>query len=341
MWEHKWEVDSLTYPMLLTWAYYARTHDRRIFSSRLHDAMRRIVATYACEQRHAECSHYHYPGTPTGGVPYTGMIWGAFRPSDDSVTYGFNIPQQMGALIALEDLGTLAVIGFNDTQLAAQAAALHVAVAAGIDRYGSVYNFRYGWIYAFEVDGRGRSIEMDDANMPNLLSIPLYGFLRADDPRYLATRRFVLSKDNPYYYEGKYATGLGSPHTPKGWIWPLGIITRGLTALTAHETLTALLTLSVTDGADGLIHESFDPNAFEHYTRADFGWGNAMYAELLFRSAAGFASPSLWPQTVTVVDRRMPHTPQIVGTLAQIENIAELISAFERDVPMQALRLGE
>ncbi|HEY5339622.1 MAG TPA: glycoside hydrolase family 125 protein, partial [Candidatus Aquilonibacter sp.] len=167
VWEHKWEVDSLTYPMLLTWAYYARTHDRRIFSSRLHDAMRRIVATYACEQRHAECSHYHYPGTPTGGVPYTGMIWGAFRPSDDSVTYGFNIPQQMGALIALEDLGTLAVIGFNDTQLAAQAAALHVAVAAGIDRYGSVYNFRYGWIYAFEVDGRGRSIEMDDANMPN------------------------------------------------------------------------------------------------------------------------------------------------------------------------------
>ncbi len=337
VWEHKWEVDSLAYPMLLTWAYYARTHDRRIFSRRLHAAMRRIVATYACEQEHAKCSHYRYPGTPTGGVPPTGMIWGAFRPSDDSVTYGFNIPQQMAALTALEDLGTLAITGFNDAQLAAQAAAMQVAISAGIDRYGMVYNFRFGWIYAFEVDGRGQTLEMDDANMPNLLSAPLFGFLRADDPRYLATRHFVLSKENPYYYEGKYASGLGSPHTPPGWIWPLGVIARGLTALTPSETLAALLTLSVTDGADGLIHESFDPNAFEHFTRADFGWGNAMYAELLFRSAAGFAGPALWPQNHTVVDRRMPQTPSVVGTFARIKNIAELISAFEQDVPMQAL----
>jgi meiotically up-regulated gene 157 (Mug157) protein len=337
VWEHKWEVDSLTYPMLLTWAYYARTGDRRIFSSRLHDAMRRIVQTYACEQHHDACSHYTYPGTQTRGIAETGMIWSAFRPSDDSLTFGYNIPQQMGALTALQDLGTLALIGYNDDGLANQAAALSAAVSSGIDRYGMVYNFKYGWMYAFETDGRGQTLEMDDANMPNLLGAPIYGYVRSDDPRYRATRAFVLSKDNPYYFEGRYAAGIGSPHTPSNYIWPLGIIARGMTALNRKETRAALLTLSITDSDDGLIHESFDPNDFTHYTRADFGWGNAMYAELLFRSAAGYAAPQLWPDTWALVDRRLPRTPRIENRLDRAQNVAELTAAFERVIPLSAI----
>jgi meiotically up-regulated gene 157 (Mug157) protein len=337
VWEHKWEVDSLTYPMLLAYAYYTRVHDRRIFSTRLHDAMRRIVATYACEQDHARCSRYHYPGTTTAGVPATGMIWSAFRPSDDSLIYGFNIPQQMGAITALEDLSALATIGYHDDRLSARAAAIVVAIRAGIERYGMIYNFKYGWIYAFEVDGNGRSLAMDDANMPNLLGAPLYGYIRSDDPRYLATRRFVLSRDNPYYFVGRYASGIGSPHTPRNWVWPLGIITRGLTALSRRETRDALHTLTETDSSDGLVHESFDPNDYRRFTRAEFGWGNAMYAELLFRSAAGYASPQLWPDDLEVVNRRLPRTPRIVGELAQTENIAELIASFERAVPLRAV----
>lgn len=337
VWEHKWEVDSLSYPMLLAWAYYARTGDRRIFSNRLHDAMRRIVDTYACEQQHARCSHYTYLGTTTTGIPDTGMIWTAFRPSDDSADYGFNIPQQMGAITALDDLASLALMGYADHALAARAAAVNVAIRAGIDRYGTVYNFRYGWIYAFEVDGLGQSLTMGDANMPNLLSAPLYGFVRADDPRYLATRRFILSTDNPNFFRGRYASGVGSPHTPHNYVWPLSIITRGLTALRRDETLSSLLTLSETDSADGLIHESFDVNDYSRFTRAEFGWANAMYAELLFRSAAGFSSPSLWPQAPEVVDRRRPGTPRVVSRLDQIQNFAELITAFEREVPLRAI----
>jgi meiotically up-regulated gene 157 (Mug157) protein len=339
VWEHKWEVDSLSYPMLLAWAYYAATHDRRMFSPRLHEAMRRIIGTYACEQRHAECSRYHYPGTPTSNIPYTGMIWSAFRPSDDSLIYGFNIPQQMGALTALQDLGTLAIAGYNDTELSNEAAAIGAGVRAGIARYGLTYHFKYGWMYAFEVDGNGQTLLMDDANMPNLLSAPLFGFMRSDDPLYRDTRRFVLSRDNPYYFSGRYAAGLGSPHTPRNWIWPLGIVTRGITALRPSTTLAALLTLSQTDSDDGLIHESFNPDNFSQFTRADFGWGNAMYAELLFRSAAGFASPQLWPDDLAVVDRRAPGTPHIVGELAQLENMAELTTAFEKAVPMRAIRI--
>ena len=339
VWEHKWEVDSLTYPMLLTWAYYARTGDRRIFSARLHDAMRHIVETYACEQHHDVCSHYTYPGTPTRGIADTGMIWSAFRPSDDSLIYGYNIPQQMAALTALQDLGTLALIGFNDGALANRAAAIGAAVRSGIETYGMIYSFTYGWMYAFETDGRGATLEMDDANMPNLLGAPLYGYLRSDDPRYLATRAFVLSKDNPYYFAGRYAAGIGSPHTPRNYVWPLGIIARGMTALHRRETLASLLTLSITDSNDGLIHESFDPNDYTRYTRADFGWGNAMYAELLFRSAAGYAAPELWPDTWSLVDRRAPRTPRIVNRLAQAQNIAELTAAFERAVPLRAIRV--
>ena len=337
VWERKWEVDSLTYPMLLAWAYYARTHDRRIFSARLHDAMRHIVQTYGCEQQHARCSHYSFPGAQTANIPDTGMIWSGFRPSDDPEIYGFNIPQQMAAVTALGDLGTLAGIGWNDTALVAQAAAISAGVQAGITRYGSVYNFTYGWIYAYEVDGRGDSVEMDDANMPSLLSAPIYGYVRSDDPQYLATRRFVLSRDNPYYYSGRYASGVGSPHTPRGWVWPLSIITRGLTARSSRETLSALDTLSQTDSEDGLIHESFDVNDYRHFTRAEFGWGNAMYAELLFRSAAGIAAPSLWPQTLDVIDRSRPRTPRVVGLLDRLANIAELTAAFERSVPLTAI----
>jgi meiotically up-regulated gene 157 (Mug157) protein len=337
VWEHKWEVDSLSYPMLLAWAYYAATHDRRMFSPRLHEAMRRIIGTYACEQRHAQCSHYHYPGTPTANIPYTGMIWSAFRPSDDSLIYGFNIPQQMGALIALEDLGTLALAGYNDYELSNEAAAIGVAIRAGIQRYGLTYHFKYGWIYAFEVDGYGQTLLMDDANMPNLLSAPVFGFMRSDDPLYRDTRHFVLSSDNPYYFSGRYADGLGSPHTPRNWVWPLAIISRGMTALRRRTTLKALLTLSQTDSEDGLIHESFNPNDFAQYTRADFGWGNAWYAELLFRSAAGFASPQLWPDEIGVVDPRAPGTPHVVDLLDQLENMAELTTAFEQAVPMKAI----
>ncbi len=337
VWEHKWEVDSLTYPMLLAWAYYARTYDRRIFSSRFHEAMQHIVQTYGCEEQHAKCSRYHYPGTQTRDVPVTGMIWSGFRPSDDSLMFGFNIPQQMAALTALQDLAALALIGYDDRGLAGEAAALSVAIRRGIQNEGMIYSFRYGWIYAFEVDGNGQSVAMDDANMPNLLAMPIFGFLRADDPRYLATRAFVLSHDNPYFYSGRYAEGLGSPHTPRNWIWPLAIVTRGMTALRRRETFRALTTLSETDGDDGLIHESFNADDYTAYTRADFGWGNAMYAELLFRSAAGFAAPQLWPDDWDLVDRRQPATPRIVGELDQLQNAAELTTAFERSVPLRTI----
>jgi hypothetical protein len=71
---------------------------------------------------------------------------------------------------------------------------------------------------------------MDDANVPSLLALPYLGGLKPDDEVYKNTRRFVLSKDNPWFFEGKAASGVGGPHVGPEMIWPMSIIMRALTS---------------------------------------------------------------------------------------------------------------
>lgn len=296
LWEEKWEVDSLAYSVDLSTVYWRDSHNPTMFTPRLHWAFKHIVQTYECEQQHRTCSGYRSRFLSNHGAgsdyAYTGMIWGAFRPSDDPVRYPYNIPQEMFAAQQLAALASLAEIGYNDKPLAMRAGALSQAIRQGIDRYGLFYDFRYGWIYAYEVDGRGNAEMMDDANLPDLLSGPLLGYLAEQDPLYRNTRRFSLSTDNPFFYRGRYAAGLGSPHTPTGWVWPLGMITQAMTASTAGEVAEGIEELRALDGARGLFYESVDPNRPWHYTRSEFGWANALYAELIFRSVARLAPAS-------------------------------------------------
>lgn len=290
VWEEKWEVDSLAYPILLTWNDWQYCHDRSIFTNRLRWALSHIVQTYECEQQHHRCSRYRSVYLSNHGYGtdyiYTGMIWSAFRPSDDPVRYAYNIPQQLFAARSLEHLANLAEIGYGDSNLAYRARALATAIRLAVQRYGLFYDFRFGWILAYEVDGQGNSELMDDANLPSLLSLRFQQGIAASDPLYLNTRRFSLSPANPYYYRGTYGAGLGSSHTPTGWVWPLGIISAGLTASSPEEVAQSLAELRALDGAKGLFYESVDPNRPWHFTRSEFGWANATYAELIFRSVA-------------------------------------------------------
>ncbi|MGB6062362.1 MAG: glycoside hydrolase family 125 protein, partial [Candidatus Aquilonibacter sp.] len=125
-WERKWEVDSIAWPVVLTLAYVDATHDRSVFTPNLHVALRQIVYTYNCEEHHRECSRYVYPYRVPTHEEFdegTGLIWGAFRPSDDAVEYRFNIPQNVLAAVALRDIVKLARVGYGDTELSSRAQA--------------------------------------------------------------------------------------------------------------------------------------------------------------------------------------------------------------------------
>lgn len=334
VWERKWEVDSLAWPVILASIYWRSTHDATVFTPDLHRALASIVETYACEQRHRACSTYAYPRLVYTNDAYndsTGMIWGGFRPSDDPLEYRFNIPQNAMAVVALRDIVQLAVDGYRDRALAQRAQAIGIRVEAGIQRYGRIFDRdRRVWMYVYETDGLGNYNLMDDANIPNLTTLPYIDWCSSFDSTYLATRTFSLSMDNPFFFSGRYAEGLGSPHTPYDYVWPLGIIGRALTATSSIEVATAITTLAETDGESGLIHESFYPDGYWRYTREEFGWANALGAELFFRSLAGeWATQFAWEGPIVPFERRS-QTPTLVPFFTQIENAAEINETLGR-----------
>lgn len=334
VWERKWEIDSLAWPTVLASVYWRSTGDRTVFTPDLHRALRTIVTTYGCEERHWSCSRYRYPERTYSDDyynPNTGMIWGGFRPSDDAVQYRFNIPQNAMAVVALRDVEQLANEGYGDSSLARDAQALEARVQTGVQMYGRFYDARRGtWMYAYETDGYGKYNLMDDANIPNLTTLPYIDWCSSFDLTYLSTRAFALSMDNPWFFSGRYAQGLGSPHTPYGYVWPLGIIGRALTATSSLEVATAITTLVETDGESGLIHESFYPDGYWRYTRPEFGWANALGAELLFRSLAGeHATEFAWDGPIMPFQRRSV-TPHLVPLFTQVENAAEINATLGR-----------
>ena len=335
IWERKWEVDSLAWPVLLAQVYVTQTHDRSMYTPVFHRALNRIVYTFGCEQHHSRCSRYAYPYRVYTSNRYnedSGLIWGAFRPSDDAVQYRFNIPQNMIATLALDDVAALAADGYGDAALARRARAVEMRTLRGIAMYGRFFDERRrAWTYAYETDGLGRYNLMDDANIPNLTTLPYLNWCSSSDPVYLTTRSFALSKGNPWYFSGRYAAGLGSPHTPYGFVWPLGIIGRALTSTSAAEVRTSLTMLAETDSESGMIHESFYPDGYWRFTRQEFGWANALYAELVFRSVAGSEATPFLSGGRTMVGFELPsRTPVLVPPIVQIDNTSELMRTLGR-----------
>jgi meiotically up-regulated gene 157 (Mug157) protein len=284
VWERKFELDSLCYPVLLAWKYYKVTGDASVFTPEVLAAFRRVLDTMETEQDHAGKSRYTFESkTERSGihpVGHTGMIWTGFRPSDDLCIYNFLIPAEMMAVQALAAMKEIAA-SHHDAPMAKRAEALRQAVHAGIQKYGIVAGPDGQRIYAYEVDGLGHAKLMDDANIPNLLAAPYFGYVRIDDPVYRNTRRFVLSDANPYFYSGKLAAGLGSPHTPPGMVWPLGLLADGFTTDDPARQQNVLKMLLASDPGDHRLHESFDPDDPKKLTREDFGWPNAFFTEYM------------------------------------------------------------
>ena len=295
VWERKWEVDSLCWALRLLRLYVAATGDRRVYAELdVRLALGAILTTFETERDHNARSAYHFRRPLDGilrhdtsaatSVAPTGMIWGAFRPSDDGCEYHYHIPSQMLAVVELNALAGVFAQVYRAPHWAERAATLATGIEAGIARHGVVDHPQFGRIYAYEVDGLGHHRLMDDANLPSLLGIPEIGYRPASAPIYQNTRRFALSAANPHWYRGAHASGIGSPHTPAPFIWPLALIVQALTSTDRAEIERLLATLRATDGGRGLIHESFDPNDPTRFTRPWFAWGNALFAELVLRA---------------------------------------------------------
>jgi len=298
-----YELDSGCYYLRLLHAFWRAVPDSKVLrEERVKEAAELLVKVWETEQYHednrvlenyyneaAKTSLYRYDELPRNGkgspVAYTGMTWTGFRPSDDVCAYGYLVPANMFAVVVLEYLSEMSLVVWKDVALAERAKTLGKQIDMGIRKYGIVDHPVFGQIYAYEVDGFGNYLLMDDANVPSLMSIPYLGW-KYDPIIYANTRKFILSRHNPTYAEsvnGKIR-GYGSVHTkdviPKN-IWPMGQIMQGLTTDDIDEKLDILAQLLATDNNTGWMHESYDPNKPSKYTRRWFCWADALFAEFV------------------------------------------------------------
>ncbi|MBQ9880232.1 MAG: glycoside hydrolase family 125 protein [Clostridia bacterium] len=293
IWERKYEVDSLCASVYLVADYFDATGDMTVFDDALHAMFGKIIDTFVKEQDHEANSSYYFnrkncretDTLPCGGkgrpVAVTGMTWSGFRPSDDSCFYNYLIPSEMMAVVAMRRAARLLETGWNDKENAAKALKLADEIDAGIKKYGVVETEEFGKIWAYEVDGLGNSLLMDDANSPSLLAAPYIGYCEKDDPLYLNTRRFVLSKANPWYFEGKAASGVGSPHTGPDRIWHIALTMQILTSTDEDEKENCLAMLANTHAGTNFMHESFNKDDPSDFTRSWFAWANSLFAQML------------------------------------------------------------
>lgn len=293
--ERKYEIDSLCYPVRLAHGYWKTTGDASIFDDQWQRATRLILQTFKEQQRFNGPGPYKfqretavaYDTVPMGGygnpTKPNGMIHSMFRPSDDACVYPLLVPSNLFAASVLNLLGEIYDDALKDRASAATFRQLSNQVSNAINKNAIVKRPKYGSIYAYEVDGFGNAPTMDDANVPSLLSLPYLGICRHDDPIYQATRKFVLSEDNPFFFRGKSAEGIGGPHVGLNMIWPLGITMRALTSNDEAEIKQCLHMLKTTHAGTGFMHESFHKDDPGNYTRKWFAWANTLFGELILK----------------------------------------------------------
>jgi len=321
--ERKYELDSLAAFLKLSNQYHnAMPHDLSPYDAHWRGAVELAVQAMRGMQTATEDDPgiYRFQRTTTAptdtlwqgtGFPgaWTGMIRSAFRPSDDACTYPFLVPANAMAVVELRGVSKLLdTLSLQDdpssspsssipcpgcSDLGKEASSLANEVDQGIREYGRLTRPLRGIRsegspspFAYEVDGYGNELFMDDANVPSLLSLPYLGYTAVDDEAYLATRRGVLSgAHNPYFFNGTAAAGIGSPHTGLGNIWYMGIIMRALTSTEEGEITACLEMLKKAGAPTGFMHESFNKDNIGVFTRQWFSWANSLFGELILTLA--------------------------------------------------------
>lgn len=286
VWEQKFELDSLMYPLWILNLYYQMSKDDSIFTKTVIDGFETILEVIEIEMNHEEKSDYtfwrpnddpiHSPKNNGVGLKTndkSNLVWSAFRPSDDVCMYNFFIPGNQFVVLGLEIISKYAK---KDT--AKRASLLANKINDAIKKYGVIKHPKYGKMFAYETDGFGNYNLMDDANIPSLLALPYLGYVDINDRIYQNTRKFILSEDNPFYNKGKYAKGVGSPHTPDGYIWHIALISQALTTKDVEEKKQLLKMIMATHADTYQMHEGFNPDNPSEFTREWFSWANSLFA---------------------------------------------------------------
>ena len=276
------------------------------------------------------------------------MVRSAFRPSDDASIYQFLVPANMMWAKYLEEASFIMEKSQDDraSNLTNAMRDFALGIRRGIDMDAIVRHRDFGDIYAYEVDGFGGLNLMDDgerkfrklfaslspalisvqANIPSLLSIPLFDYKHSSFPLppatkgeqvkdydeiYRNTRNFALSEANPYFMRGPVLTAVGGPHLGPGKGWPMAAIVTALTALSPsvhvgenaanevrNEVKEQLRMILDSTSGKGVVHESVHAWNEELWSRAWFGWANGLLGELILKLAeedeAAKSSDATW-----------------------------------------------
>mmetsp|Transcript_76449 Transcript_76449/g.135468 ORF Transcript_76449/g.135468 Transcript_76449/m.135468 type:complete len:511 (+) Transcript_76449:48-1580(+) len=290
--QRSFELDSLLFPILLHHFYWKQTGSTVHLDAELAQVLKTSLELMRTEQSHASKSKYFLQPLNATFLQDVGLVWSYALPSDDPVGAYYNIPENIMAAAVLKKAAEMAAGPLKAPELASQLRALSHEIDAAVKKHGIVKNNAGQEMFAFNVDGAGGHVEMDDANLPNLLWLPYFdgGHGYENDNVYKMTRQFVLSAENPNFFGNGSVRGLGSQHhsfglTRSGYscagqcIWHLGLVMQGFTADSWTEKVKVMTEILSTDGDRGLLHEGFDPERPHMYNRDGFGWANSLFSQ--------------------------------------------------------------
>ena len=293
--ERKWEIDSLCYPIRLAYHYWQVTGDASIFDEVWMEAIGNVLKTFKDQQRKDGVGPYNFQrrteraldtlNNNGNGAPVkpVGLIVSSFRPSDDATTLQFLVPSNFFAVTSLRKASEILEKVNKNEAMASECKALADEVETALKKYATYNHPEFGTIYAFEVDGFGNHLLMDDANVPSLLAMAYLGDVDINDPIYQNTRRFVWSDSNPYFFKGKAGEGIGGPHVAYDMVWPMSIMMKAFTSQNDQEIKDCVRMLMNTDAGTGFMHESFHKDDPKNFTRAWFAWQNTLFGELIIK----------------------------------------------------------
>ena len=292
--ERKWELDSLAYFIRLSFFYWKETGDIAVFDKKWQRAIQSIIKTWQEQSDLGKMDCYKHKtakdcpeilnlaglGNP---LVESSLIRSAFRPSDDACIFQYLIPSNCFVSVCLKQLSEMYEKIFQDKTKSISYRKHAQEIDKDIKKLAILETSTKNKVFAYEVDGFGGQVIMDDANGPSLLSLPYFGYLKTNDLIYQNTRKLLLSKDNPYFFKGKKFSGIGSSHTVYGNIWPMSVIMQALTSDDEDEIVKCLRILKNTHAKTYFMHESFQKDNPNNYTRSWFSWANSLFGELIVK----------------------------------------------------------